>query len=936
MSINVQCAKCSKQFEAPEKLAGQRVMCPGCGAGVRIPAAGGQAERKAPQKEPATETPAEELGDLEIPFSAESGPPKAAPSGRGPEAATDFPQRKQQSRGSKGRGKSGSKFELSGRTVALLIGLAVVVMGGVAAVVVTTGPGGSGKGGKRAAHAANVGPTQPAAPVSAPSPESPPVAAGPSMPGPTTPVSPEAGPAVLETQPQPRPTGDPYSNRGQDGYVTPGQAPGYSQYGNPPGGPTQLQQQPTRPQDIADWKRDDYFSARAEGDARLVEAVGHLGQRFVGRADAARMLAQLLAPPKPAQPGGQGPQPGYSPQYSQANPQLVQAIVAALGVNGTDVALGFLEQLLSGTLATDDDKTAVDAALKVLADHPSAKSDDILFRAVTAAEKLRAPSTGQVTPDELRQKALEVVSLGASDALRTKLARYVTQPTTPPEWRDQIGGFLVQQHPDNVGAQLVLYQGGQTSAEMKVTLEQYFTAYSSATMGQVLGIPDQQQTGPGQQPTMNPTSSSWQQSPQSGGAFGPGGPPVLRRPSQYDGPVGPGGSPLPQQPAQYGGPVRPGGFPGSAGQPSPSFVGPGPGWPGGPGTQQAPRPPDPEAPYRRARQLWSPQSVAIVEGRLAQVQSLGSQAQLVMLAGTFPVDSVRRAVWNTLHDHWTEGPQQLDAGGLATTLITDPGLLLTIKTLPRRFEAGPESSQATPGGSYGPSTAPPPGGFQQPGDSYRSDDNPYRFGRRAQLPDGSSATAPVQTAREAIEKRVQAERDWMKTCESLVRAWCERLDAAATAGNQPGGGGANLNLPIKLHPQATVVAEYHLNWPDDLGSKLSGVAPGPMQVHYLRITDRADPITRRGFYQRQLQLRRSDIYKTETGYWMDRLLHVPKTEEKGPIDKTGWKRSVDVLITLPQDNSAAPGQASPQPPQGQETDLVIQILSIEMKDPAKS
>jgi hypothetical protein len=192
----------------------------------------------------------------------------------------------------------------------------------------------------------------------------------------------------------------------------------------------------------------------------------------------------------------------------------------------------------------------------------------------------------------------------------------------------------------------------------------------------------------------------------------------------------------------------------------------------------------------------------------------------------------------------------------------------------------------------------------------------------------------VETAKQAVEKRMQAERDWMKTSEGLVRAWCERLHAAGLAraaggaAARPGGTEPNANLPVKLHPQANVVSEYHLNWPGDLGAKLSGIAPGPMEVHYLRIVDKGDPTKRLGFYRRQLQLKAPDVHPIENGSWMDRVQRVPKTEEQGPIDKTGWRRSVDILITTVQ--------ANPEPARGEETELVIEILSIEMKDPAKS
>jgi hypothetical protein len=620
------------------------------------------------------------------------------------------------------------------------------------------------------------------------------------------------------------------------------------------------------------------------------------------------MLGQLLTPPKPEEDPAKGSQPGYAPQYRQANPQLVQAVVAALAINGTDVAMAMLEQLLAGTLATEDDKTAVETALNVLAAHPSAKAQDILFRALTAPEKLRTGSGGNVTADQFRETALAAVSATASEPFRTRLATYLAQPSISPQVRDQMGGFLREQHPDNVGAQLILYQSGETTAEMKASLEQYFLAYSSAALGQVLGIPDVEGTPPGQQP--------------------PGTPP--QRPPQYNGPVGPSGRPGPQGPSQYDGPVGPGGLPGPASRPSPPNAGPLGRPPAAPGVNQPQATPaDPEAPYRRARQLWSPQTVSTLEGRLGQLKSLEGQAPLLMLAGTFPVDSTRSAVWKILHDRWADGPAQLESAGLSTSVITDPGLLLTIKTLPRRAETDPGATPGTtPDGSYR-------GNPRQPGDASQPE-NRFRPRPRPKSGETGSATEALETAKQAVEKRLQAERAWMKTSEGLVRAWCARLNAAGparagAAGGKtasPGGADPNANLPVKLHPQANVGSEYHLNWPGDLGSKLSGVAPGPMEVHYLRITDKADPTKRLGFYRRQLQLRATDVHPIQNGFWMDRVQRVPKTEEQGPIDKTGWRRSVDILITTVQ--------ATPELARGEETELIIEILTIEMKDPAES
>jgi len=54
---------------------------------------------------------------------------------------------------------------------------------------------------------------------------------------------------------------------------------------------------PIRPNDVADWKRDDYYSAKRDNDPRLVAAVGYLGEHFAGNQSAAELLARLLEAP---------------------------------------------------------------------------------------------------------------------------------------------------------------------------------------------------------------------------------------------------------------------------------------------------------------------------------------------------------------------------------------------------------------------------------------------------------------------------------------------------------------------------------------------------------------------------------------------------------------------------------------------------------------
>ena len=764
------------------------------------------------------------------------------------------------------KGKSSGSSSLKDKSnlakIGLLAGLVVVL---VVVVVVMYGPGGDEK--KRRGG----NPPVAEAPVPAPAPTP--------APAPQDGQPPEQDPSEVDGS-----DGDPTNqeHEGEPGYESDEQA-----------GPDE---QPKRPEDVAKWKGQDFYDARDEGDPLLIEAVGQLARRAPGSVDVAENLAKLLEPPAVEEGADQGTRSPYGSQPGGHDPKLTEALVAALGANGSDLARTMLGQLLAGTLATQDDKTAVDAALKALVDHPSAENEEILFGVLTAAEKLRPQPKGEIGADQLREKTLVLVSSTASDRFRSKLAGYLIQPATPPALRTRMGEFLGQNHPDNVGAQLILLQSDATAQETRATIEQYFTGYSSAAMAHALGIAAGQ---PGE-----PAAGAAGSSPAGAG--------------EYDG--------YRQRPG-----AAAAGFPGGQ-----------PGLPGAEKPQETPA--DPDAPYRRARQLWSPQTVAMVEGRLAELTSLAEQTQLALLAGTIPADSMRSALWETLQQHWSEGPQQLEAAGLASSLITDPGLLVTIKTLPRRTETDPRSApRGTSGGGYRPSNYGQRGDSRQPGSA-------------------------VETAQEAVEKRMQAERDWMKASERLVRAWCDRFHAAglaraqaatAAGGNAPqddavppaagdavppaageavppaageavppAAGEAMPKLSIELHKGASVVSEYHMVWPGELGARLSGIAPGPMEIHYVRIVEKANHVNRLGYYYRKLGLKSSDIRAADNGAWLDRLIRVPKTKVGGPVDKTGWRRSLDVLVSFVQENA--------EPARGEETDLVIQILSIEMKNPEKS
>ena len=91
-----------------------------------------------------------------------------------------------------------------------------------------------------------------------------------------------------------------------------------------------------------------------------------------------------------------------------------------------------------------------------------------------------------------------------------------------------------------------------------------------------------------------------------------------------------------------------------------------------------------------------------------------------------------------------------------------------------------------------------------------------------------------------------------------------------------------------------------------------------MEIHYVRIEEKARLVTTVGYYKRQLRVR--DTQPVDKGEWLDSL--------RIAAEKADWTRSIDVLITrAEEDPDRDPAEAE---------ELIIQILSIEMKDPGKS
>jgi len=680
-------------------------------------------------------------------------------------------------------------------------------------------------------------------------------------------------------------------------------APAQSVVVVPPGSPAQnprqestaekppQEQKPPLPDDVAKWEKEHYFRARRENDPKLLEAIAYLVKTFPGKSTVAEGLTELLKPlppEKPAEgtppgqispdapgvvrpgvPGVASPVPGgpisqgITPHAPGARPYssgnltgLVEAIVAALGENGSESARDTLEQIISGTFATDDDKVAVEAALKALLAHPGPQNDSLLLRVLTEPGVVRpADRQGPWPEKELQAKAFELTKQSASSGLRAELAKALVERHVRLDPKDPMHEFLLASNPLNCGAQLTIYEKADPTAEVKTRLEEQFLDYSSLAMARYLGIPDKLE-----QPTT-----------------GIGGPKMeAHQPDRLL-----GGFDLPGD--LLHGPNR------KPGAPPPAAPSPGPrGKVGAPADKPTT---DEDLAPRLAAGLWSRGFLALLEPKLTtkSLESLEKKPKLVLLAGTIPQDSTRALLNTLLRKRWDEGPKALETAGLTEKVITDPGLLTVVKMLPRRDTKS--TARGTP------------------------------RGRRPAAAGGSKII-------EAAQKKQQTEQEWMDLSSKLVRAWCMRFHAATQArrkgeADSETGSTAPLKLPegFDLSPNARVIASYHLAWPDEAPPEIAKLNPGLLEVHYVRVEEVNKPWKATAYYSRQADLRSSDARTIDKTTWLDNV-RVGSQKDR--------RRSLDVLITPPQTYVPADRHKDED-----ETDLVIEILSVEIKDPIR-
>jgi hypothetical protein len=661
-------------------------------------------------------------------------------------------------------------------------------------------------------------------------------------------------------------------------------------------------QKPLVPEDVAKWKPADYKLARRNNHPKLLEAIARLGEKKYSHSEnAAKCLVDLLKPlppekpaagaspsgtpatpqpqprgttPSPGMPPHGMPRPGIPPATNPSNPEnaeeprpyspgdltkLVETIIEALGCNDRDLARGTLEKVLAGVFATDDDKAAVEAALKTMLAHPSEEGDDVLLRAATAAKELRSTDhEGPWTAKDLEAKALELVKQSASFGLRTKLAGVAIAKHVRLDPTDAITEFLLLPNPLNCGAQLLFYEksDAKRNKELKTTLEQQFVTYSSTAVARCLGISAD---------NLPAATASPAPGPPAGGPNGPHG-------------------------------LRPGGAGGVAGGATPPPSGGGPARPSEPAKAA-----DADLGAQLAGQLWSDEFRKLIEPPMSELHSLDKQPQLMVLAATIPADSTRTILAKLLKKHWYDGPKALETAGLLDRAITDPALLPIIKRSGTRKES-PSTPKVTDAASK-------------------------RGG-------GPHPAAPAGGRNEALQKKQQAEQDWMDVSAKLASGWCKRFAAAeaareeSDASDKPAGDAGEAKLPsgFQLPPAAKVVASHRVVLPAAAPAGFSQVQPSSLEVYYVRAEESAKLKKAINDYAHRTTAKEKDTRTFEGKAWIESPRFGPQNDQL---------RSIDVLVSRSDGGAVSLAPEKGKAVAEDEVDLIVEVLIVEIKDPNK-
>ena len=715
-----------------------------------------------------------------------------------------------------------------------------------------------------------------------------------------------------------------------------------------------------RPENVADWKLEDYLSAKREGGPRLVEAIDQLGKNHIGDESVVDILAAVLKQMKPEERIVVGENAGLDSPTGTSTPRsrsgsrgsssfsgggggntliespgldlgagatkgdgpMIVAAVKALSRNATDRAYQVLRQIVTGELVTDSDRVATGTTMKVLLIKDTPENEALMLRVLLEPKKLRkgevsaasdtknnnnsmfdnpneTASSEPLSANDLYQMAMHLAGQLAKEPLRIKLASHLLSEEATLQQRTDIGPMFAKHHPQNVGAQLVIYRMpilDSMSEQLKEDIEQrnseletYFVQLSSVALGHVLGaLADEEVV----------ESKAVKEEDDGGlgriGAKNSGG--------GDDDELGGGLT------RTAGGGFSGGGMIDGSGSGASENV-----------IEQLK---NPKVVYPLAAKLWDPKTVDTVVRRSKRITSLNEADMTLALARTMPIDRVRAAIYTVLHDRFKDGPGQffgetsrkgsfaggggfstgldLEGGGFAgggtkkkpmVKTFLDPGLLLAVKSLPRKEKKRSSKSSSRRRGAT--ST-----GF---GDSLTTGGD-----------NGSTSSS-------------SPEEQWEDASKQLVKTLCLQCRAAAEAPAEDSKHGPK--TPVKPHAKAKIVARYDVTLPDAVTEKMGGFKIDPIEIHYLRIEESAQFSRLAKYYRRAAKTKGEEFSEnSESGMWFDSF-------KSGSAPDS--KRSCDVILTKQGSGGGdlIGGGTSRARQREQEIPVVVEILTVEAKDP---
>ena len=663
-----------------------------------------------------------------------------------------------------------------------------------------------------------------------------------------------------------------------------------------------------RPENVADWGPTDLRPAIETKDPLLPLAIRHFEKQHEGDPQIVSILMQFLDP-NFLNPPGAGPDNGTNPnngspktgntQPLQLDDKTVERIIVMLARNRTPEAARALRKIVTDkNLSIFQPQTATKAALKVLAvmDIDRKENDNVLFTAMVKPRKYRdlqgSASSGnrnqgwgggqRLSAEQLSQEAEQILKPLASEQIRTRLAAHVLPDSAiRGSDREKFLAWFKESAPENVMGQLRIYEENVPNPELLDQFEKYFTRYSGAAIGRLLGVlpstPDLSRFGDNKD----------------------------KRPSLQE--------------------LRGWGGSGSANKDDELAI-----YIAEQFDAKAHNISSEEELVHLTKKLWSNEIAAILISRLNErlaqdplkdygkekdTQKIDEKNRIAM-ACTIPLDKVRHTLFKRCKNHYQQGPavaladifpkntesKSMDpgvktsdgnAGGGGTSndakpIAIDPGLLVTLKMLHR------EDPNIVPSG---------PGGMEMRTGGTENVQNQWFYASQQLVAEILGQCYKACSASPAM--------GGMQPTAVKPKAEGEKAEADPSS--------------VELHKNAKIVSRLDFKLPQSVQGSLGDLPMDPLEVHYIRIEENNRHDIVANHYRRTLKGQEHLLDGGNMGYWFDSI-------KDG--NAKGTKRSVDVLIT-PGTQVANPVDNRGRPPRGplRGMPIVVQILVVEAANP---